>query len=96
MSGDTSLTSVTELQDTSLSHAHVTGQELVVPLAAPCLVGADLVTLDGRLAGTLPARPSAAGVTRLSLASLLDGVAPGMYLLRVRLGEQMVTLSLLK
>ena len=96
MSGDTSLTAVTALEDTSLSHAHVTGQELVVTLAAPCLVGADLVTLDGRLAGTLPARPSAAGVTRLSLASLLDGVAPGMYLLRVRLGEQMVTLSLLK
>ena len=96
MSGDTSLTSVTEQTGASGYSARLSGHELLVTLAAPCLVGADLVTLDGRLAGTLPARPAAAGVTRLPLASLLDGVAPGMYLLRVRLGEQMVTLSLLK
>ena len=95
MSGDTSLTSVTEQQDTSLDHARIIGQELVVTLANPCLVSAELVTLDGRAAGTVPAVQTQAGVTRLSLEPLLSGVAPGMYLLRVRMGEQMVTISLL-
>ena len=96
MSGDTSLTSATEQTDSSGYSARLSGHELLVTVAAPCSVSAELVTIDGRAAGTVPAVQAQAGLTRLSLVPLLDSVAPGMYVLLVRLGEQMVTISLLK
>jgi len=80
----------------AMSSARMTGDVLELSLAEPLQVSAHIVTTDGRQQQLLAPQDYGAGTSRIDLAPLLRAYPRGAYYLRVRLGDALHTINLIR
>jgi len=78
------------------SSARMTGDVLELSLAGPVLVSAHIVGLGGREGQLLAPQQYPAGTSRIDLVPLLRAYPRGAYYLRVRLGDALHTINLIR
>lgn len=81
---------------TVTSSARMTGDVLELSLAGPVLVSAHIVGVEGREAVLLAPQQYPAGTSRIDLAPLLRTYPRGAYYLRVRMGDALHTINLIR
>jgi hypothetical protein len=97
MSLDPSITTVEEPTPAqSVYTVRMVGNSLVVLLAQPEIVSAQLVTTDGRLFPILPPTQGVMGENSFDLTSTLMHFPAGAYHIRVRIGSKLSTINLLR
>ncbi len=94
---DPSITTVAETAPKeSIDTVRMIGNSLVVLLAQPEFVSAQLVTTDGRLFPVLPPTQGVMGENSFDLTSTLMHFPTGAYHIRVRIGSKLSTINLLR
>jgi len=81
---------------TVMSSARMTGDVLELSLVQPSSVSAHIVGIEGREAVLLAPQQYPAGTSRIDLAPLLRTYPRGAYYLRVRLGDALHTINLIR
>ncbi len=79
-----------------MSSARMTGDVLELSLVQPAFVAAHIVGIEGREEQLLAPRQYPAGTSRIDLAPLLRTYPRGAYYLRVRLGDALHTINLIR
>ncbi|OJX57768.1 MAG: hypothetical protein BGO89_07300 [Candidatus Kapaibacterium thiocyanatum] len=79
-----------------MSSARMTGDVLELSLVQPASVSAHIVGIEGREAVLLTQQQYPAGMSRIDLAPLLRTYPRGAYYLRVRMGDALHTINLIR
>lgn len=101
VSSDSSVASVADSPGPGGLQAHLEGEELVVACTSgcplpPCLPTIEIVSVSGRVVGSLTGEASPASVSRYNLSHLLTPLSSGAYFVRVQACGGVITVPVMR